>query len=531
MANPVSVGYEFKGDASSFVKAAKNAKAAASEMKQNLGDLDGALNELSGTFGDVGGGIANTISQIAKANGPIGILTAAVALLAMAWKRSKENMELYLKSADKLAVGPAAFQTDVTQARKDTKRRASGEIAEGLKQIEYAERQLSLRKNLTEEQISFLESLKESGEEMMKQGQALYDQVSGMNLQGKVTRNKLDWEVKYNALLQEQEKLQDESLANETRWEEMEAKLAEARQVIRDATSTIAEKTKAIADGESVAAQLAKEKIPFLDQQIKNVRELSEMTATQEVVEEKIANLEKLKATAQKEYALDMTQILRMQNQSARESERIAGSEEKKLKALKQQNILNSDAISLAKADPFSYKIGRQTIVPYGKAVMPGLSGSPSLPESFDALDESMGRTMDAVYQMESAFASMFSNISGGFKGMAESLMQEINRIAVQLAAKAAVFGILKVLFPGTFIDMGLYQTGSFGRFLGIPGYASGTNFAPGGLSLVGERGPELVNLPRGSQVVPMKNQKIIIEGRTRISGRDLEIVLRRNGI
>lgn len=36
-----------------------------------------------------------------------------------------------------------------------------------------------------------------------------------------------------------------------------------------------------------------------------------------------------------------------------------------------------------------------------------------------------------------------------------------------------------------------------------IPGFATGTNFAPGGLSLVGERGPELVNLPRGSQVIP----------------------------
>lgn len=34
-------------------------------------------------------------------------------------------------------------------------------------------------------------------------------------------------------------------------------------------------------------------------------------------------------------------------------------------------------------------------------------------------------------------------------------------------------------------------------------GFATGTNFAPGGTALVGEQGPELVNLPRGSQVVP----------------------------
>lgn len=49
---------------------------------------------------------------------------------------------------------------------------------------------------------------------------------------------------------------------------------------------------------------------------------------------------------------------------------------------------------------------------------------------------------------------------------------------------------------------------GDFGGILGtvfdkLPGFATGTNFAPGGLAVVGERGPELVNLPRGSQVIP----------------------------
>jgi hypothetical protein len=39
--------------------------------------------------------------------------------------------------------------------------------------------------------------------------------------------------------------------------------------------------------------------------------------------------------------------------------------------------------------------------------------------------------------------------------------------------------------------------------FRKTPAFANGTSFAPGGLALVGERGPELVNLPRGSQVYP----------------------------
>jgi hypothetical protein len=35
------------------------------------------------------------------------------------------------------------------------------------------------------------------------------------------------------------------------------------------------------------------------------------------------------------------------------------------------------------------------------------------------------------------------------------------------------------------------------------PGFAVGTRNAPGGMALVGERGPEMINLPRGSQVIP----------------------------
>jgi hypothetical protein len=36
-----------------------------------------------------------------------------------------------------------------------------------------------------------------------------------------------------------------------------------------------------------------------------------------------------------------------------------------------------------------------------------------------------------------------------------------------------------------------------------LPGFATGTNYAPGGMAIVGEKGPEVVNLPRGSQVIP----------------------------
>lgn len=77
----------------------------------------------------------------------------------------------------------------------------------------------------------------------------------------------------------------------------------------------------------------------------------------------------------------------------------------------------------------------------------------------------------------------------------------DVGRAATE-ALLAPIFGI-----PGTMASILSHLPGagvlkSLGHDLHIPGFASGTNFAPGGLAMVGEQGPELVNLPRGSQVL-----------------------------
>ncbi|QAZ46145.1 phage tail length tape measure family protein [Mesorhizobium sp. Pch-S] len=58
--------------------------------------------------------------------------------------------------------------------------------------------------------------------------------------------------------------------------------------------------------------------------------------------------------------------------------------------------------------------------------------------------------------------------------------------------------------FGSVFDLIGKFITGSF---------ANGTSSAPGGLAVVGERGRELVNLPRGSQVVPNDITEKLIGG------------------
>ena len=64
-----------------------------------------------------------------------------------------------------------------------------------------------------------------------------------------------------------------------------------------------------------------------------------------------------------------------------------------------------------------------------------------------------------------------------------------------------------------------LLNAGLDGLFSGfkIPGFAGGTKFAPGGPAIVGERGPELVNLPRGAQVIP--NHQIRAPQMPRLAG------------
>jgi hypothetical protein len=82
---------------------------------------------------------------------------------------------------------------------------------------------------------------------------------------------------------------------------------------------------------------------------------------------------------------------------------------------------------------------------------------------------------------------------SEAFKSMANAIIADLARILIRKAITGPIAGAIGSLFGG-----------SAGEPLNIlPKFASGTDFAPGGMALVGEKGPEIVNLPRGSRVIP----------------------------
>lgn len=80
---------------------------------------------------------------------------------------------------------------------------------------------------------------------------------------------------------------------------------------------------------------------------------------------------------------------------------------------------------------------------------------------------------------LSNAFASILTE-GGSFRDALQSLLsQSIGQVGGGLLSKG-----IDAIFP-------------------VFAAANGTNFAPGGPTLVGERGPELVDLPRGSRVTP----------------------------
>jgi len=93
-------------------------------------------------------------------------------------------------------------------------------------------------------------------------------------------------------------------------------------------------------------------------------------------------------------------------------------------------------------------------------------------------------------------FSDWFNNLISTAEGWGNSIIQAVINGISNLG------GSIGGAIHNT-IGEGLAAAG-FHNIPGFPGYAMGTTNAPGGLSIVGENGPELVNLPRGAQVIPL---------------------------
>jgi hypothetical protein len=112
-----------------------------------------------------------------------------------------------------------------------------------------------------------------------------------------------------------------------------------------------------------------------------------------------------------------------------------------------------------------------------------------------------LNRLNSASQQVGSALSTAFADaiVEGkSFNDVMKSLIKTLEKAAINSLVMS-------------FFTPGAGQTTS--PFSSLFKAQGGTDFAPGGLALVGERGPELVNLPRGSQVLPNDVSRQVMSG------------------
>lgn len=156
------------------------------------------------------------------------------------------------------------------------------------------------------------------------------------------------------------------------------------------------------------------------------------------------------------------------------------------------------------------------------------------------AAAEESTRRLTEIYDLgKEVFSGFFADMKSGLRegqsfweALGNSGANALDKIADRALSMAAngifdmIFGAVMGGLSGGFgggMGSGLFGTssitGSSGGF--FPGFADGTSFAPGGMAWVGERGPELVNLPRGAQVIPHRQSMAVAANQ---NGGDLVI-------
>lgn len=164
----------------------------------------------------------------------------------------------------------------------------------------------------------------------------------------------------------------------------------------------------------------------------------------------------------------------------------------------------------------------RQEILPLTRQL--GQSMSDSVGEPMALTTESMRANIRSLGEEGARAGQALSDGLGTvFSGIGSSISEAIKGTKSWRDVAADAIGQVGQMF----LRSGLQAMGGGGgwasilsSFAGslIPGFANGTNNAPGGLAWVGERGKELVNLPRGSQVIP--NHALPSPGSIGASGR-----------
>lgn len=204
-----------------------------------------------------------------------------------------------------------------------------------------------------------------------------------------------------------------------------------------------------------------------------------------------------------------------LQNEISREQERLLGLD-KNTDAYKngvieiERQKLAIDQLKVS-ADGLKISLDNTFTGDFTKFLDDVTSGTKSVSQAFKDMGRSIAGTINHLVNEQlakSLFKSLFGadGLTGGTTP-GGALAGLLGRIGPSLA------GGLASLFGGA-PDFASYATGPGAPQLGGPGgNAAGTDYWRGGLTWVGERGAELVNLPKGAQVFSTRESQLMTRG------------------
>lgn len=156
----------------------------------------------------------------------------------------------------------------------------------------------------------------------------------------------------------------------------------------------------------------------------------------------------------------------------------------------------------------------------------------PSLMIIIGALNKTLG-IVNTVFEVINN-SDELQSLAAGFLAAAGAVKVLTTAMTLLGIATASTPIGLIAKIAGVAIAGGTYiykkYKGSQEKATDVPKYANGTDNAIGGLSLVGERGPELLNIPSGSQVVPTDETKRLLTNNNQVAGDNINININSSG-
>jgi hypothetical protein len=521
-------------------------------FKKMGSEVGTVLSSMGTAIGGVVGDMAGLVESLATAAGPIGMLVVAIGAIGLSWKKSTEEIKKYNEEVDKTKYGAPIFQVDTKKARNETLDFAKGGIGEGFTLITTAAQGLTdiktgKLKDANGELKKYYENMQKVGILLRDQNEELAKTVGYEGEAGtheKYNRDTAEqWDKKRNELAIQDAKLAVDRLKTETEIKIQDAELFNIRAKMYSETDP-AKKQELENRFATVALDIHNKTYKMLDNE-KNVKDqLLTMEGRTQELKMYDLNIDKQKADAELKYGEAAVREARMEHQIGTAKEKNLKIEEE-IKKLKDQAILDAmdghlkeqtaidqkydNDIKKAKDNEALKDAITEEYVAHSLAVQKKYDdeeaklNKEAADKAFDLKKKELDKEKkeeekqlklkdllqlkiaeNGVNALAGAFENLFTKGKNGWKDMLQSMVHYFEVMIAKVLAAIAVWAILDALSGGAAAIGGTTKgPGTLGEFLkkSIFHFDTGTSFVPGGLSLVGESGPEIVNLPRGSQV------------------------------